>query len=369
MAAQPSRAPRTRIQGVELGPYGAGFEVQTERPRPAANAAADGTARRGLAIWYPAVPGSRGTGMTSLDYRLLPHGEVGGAERTRLIDEHVEPLLSSRHVGIVPLSRAQAFDALQSGGIAVRGAPSAAGRFPVVMLFGGAYYLATTAEMLATRGFVVCVGFRLATPSTAPWDFPTYVENSVRDGEWAVEELRRRGNADLSRIGAFGHGGGGLHALLFAMRNSGVAALVNIDSGNFSSRTEPSKLPSYSPARQRAPYLYIATADTRKTQDLFADFTAMTGSDRYEVILQDPAVRHHDLSDVGRAVTEPLQIRGEAQAVVQRAFVTVQELVARFFAAQLRSGPERPDALGAWMQQHSATRAYAVQLHPRREQN
>ncbi len=360
LASQPSR---TRASGIALGPYAAGFEIRTGLDRTRPVAPNGGGMRMGLAIWYPARPGSAGTAMTSLDYRLLPHGEVSAAERTRLIGGEVEPLLASPHVGIVPQSRTQALDGISSGGIAVRGAPHADARFPVVMLFGGPYYLATTAETLATRGFVVCAPFRFAGQSNeSGWEFPRYMENSVRDGEWALEQLQQVASVDGSRIGALGHGGGGLQALLFAMRNARVTALANIDAGNFSTRTEASKISLYKPRLQRSPYLYIATPGTRKGQDLFSDFLAMSASDRYEVILQEPAVRHHDLSDLGRAVTEPLQIRGEPQAAVQQAFVAVQDLLAHFFDSQLRREPESRDALAAWME-HRSSLSYRVELH------
>ena len=44
----------------------------------------------------------------------------------------------------------------------------------------------------------------------------------------------------------------------------------------------------------------------------------MTFSDQFEVALNDAVVRHHDLSDYGRAVTAPMAIRGTPQAEVQQ---------------------------------------------------
>jgi hypothetical protein len=92
----------------------------------------------------------------------------------------------------------------------------------------------------------------------------------------------------------------------------------------------------YSPRLMRAPYLFIATADTKKGLDLFDDFWAMKFSDRIVVILERPGLRHHDLSDLGRAVTAPMGIRGETQAEVQAQYAGVQEMVVRFL--EERSG-------------------------------
>ena len=87
----------------------------------------------------------------------------------------------------------------------------------------------------------------------------------------------------------------------------------------------------------RAPYLYIATAATRRSQDQFEDFQRMTFSDRYEVVLERPTLRHHDLSDAGRAVTAPLGIRGEAAAEVQQSYVELHEMIFRALPSDTRT--------------------------------
>src|SRR5688500_13460399 len=122
--------------------------------------------------------------------------------------------------------------------MAVRGARPAAGRFPVVVILGGQYYLATTAEILASHGFLVAAPFRFVDQANdiGTPQFTWYLENSVRDADWALRELDAHPQADLRSIAALGHGGGGIQAMLLAMRSRRVAALANIDAGNFSAR-------------------------------------------------------------------------------------------------------------------------------------
>jgi pimeloyl-ACP methyl ester carboxylesterase len=84
----------------------------------------------------------------------------------------------------------------------------------------------------------------------------------VTDAEWGLEELRADPRAGVGDVSALGHGGGGLQAMLFAMRNPTVNAVVNIDAGNFSTRSQPRSIPFYNPRLMRAPYLFIVTADT-----------------------------------------------------------------------------------------------------------
>jgi hypothetical protein len=155
-------------------------------------------------------------------------------------------------------------------------------------VFGGPYYLSSTAEMLASHGFAVAAPFRFKTQPNeiGSDDFTWSVENSVRDGEWAWNELRRMDGVDTALVSVLGHGGGGLQSLLFAMRNLGVAAILNIDAGNFSTRTEAARVPFYRPRLLRSSYLYVATAETRKAQDQFEDFLDMPFSRRFELTLQ-----------------------------------------------------------------------------------
>jgi hypothetical protein len=350
----------TRLRGVNVGPHAVGFDVRTGLdPTRRINASDDGT-RIGLAFWYPASS-TDGALIHGLDYRLLAfHQPLSDAERRRFAEDEAYAAMGWRHIGIVPMDRTQALATLSAPGIAVRRAPRVAGRFPVIVVLGGQYYLSTTAEMLASHGFVVAAPFRLndvsneiGTPS-----FTGYIENSVRDAEWALNELRGFENADLSRVGAIGHGGGGIQALVFTMRNTNVRMLVNIDAGNFSARSRAQEITFYSPRLVRVPYLYIATTDTRKGQDKFDDFMAMRFSDRIEVTLHDPAVRHHDLSDLGRPVTAPQGIRGESQAQVQQAYVDIQDMTVRFFKAH--GGDRRGEDVAGYLRERGPARSFTV---------
>jgi len=151
---------------------------------------------------------------------------------------------------------------------------------------------------------------------------------------------------DAARVAALGHGG--FQALLLAMRSRNVSAIVNIDAGNFSTRTNPGQLSVYRPGGLRVPYLYIATAQTRATQDLFDDFLKMAASDRFEIVLQAAALRHHDLSDLGRGVTA-IGIRGDAQPQVQASYATAQRLIVRFLDDGWSSDPRNHAEFLAWL--------------------
>ena len=357
----------TRLAGIDLGPYAVGFEVSITRDPTRRINATDAGTDVALAMWYPAAKDERGgDAMTALDYRLLELGsEVTQADRRRYAEDEAALAVAVRHIGIVPLTQAQALASLDTAGIGRRGLTRATGRFPLVLVFGGPYYLSSTAEMLASHGFAVAAPFRFKTQSNeiGSDDFTWSVENSVRDGEWAWNELRRMDGVDAAQVSVLGHGGGGLQSLLFAMRNPSVAAIANIDAGNFSTRTEAARVPFYRPRLLRSPYLYVATAETRKAQDQFEDFLGMPFSRRFELTLQASGIRHHDLSDIGRAVTEPLRLRGDAQAAAQAGYATVQETLVRFFQAAV-AGEDGLRAFEGWVTDTTrASGVYTVTVH------
>jgi hypothetical protein len=360
----------TRLSGLRLGPHAVGFKVESAIDPTRGINLRDGGTRIGLALWYPALSArERAEAVSALDYRLLEFFHpLPPAARDAYEQEEAAALLAWRHVGIVDMTTAQARASLRTAGIAVRGARRAHGRFPVVMILGGRYYMSSTAEFLASHGYLVAAPFRYADQSNevGTEQFTWYVENSVRDAEWALDRLRSDGGADVTAVSAVGHGGGGMLAMLFAMRNRGVGGLVNIDAANFSQRSRPRDIPYYSPRLVRAPFLYIATAETKKGLDLFEDFAAMTFSERYDVTLQNPELRHHDLSDLGRAVTAPLAIRGAAGSAVQRDYALVHDITLRF----LQRRTERPAdqaSFGEWLESAAGAAGHTVAVHGRVE--
>jgi hypothetical protein len=356
----------TRWRGVRTGSHGVGFDVRVGVDLERRINATDPGTRLGIAIWYPATRGATASALTTLDYRLLTTGQRSGATERRTIEEdEIAALMAWRHVGIVELTRDQAQASLGTGGMATRAAPAASGRFPVVVILGGQYSLATTAEILASHGFLVAAPFRFVDQANeiGTRQFTWYLENSVRDAEWALRELEAHPQADLRSIASLGHGGGGIQALLLAMRNRRITAVANLDAGNFSTRSRARDVPFYSPRLTRVPYLYIATANTRKGQDLFEDFVAMKFSERYEVVLETPDLRHHDLSDLGRGVTAPLSIRGPNQPAIEQAYALSHEMLVRFLKEQ-GAHPADGGSFAGWLRGQAAPGHVSVTLHP-----
>lgn len=321
--------------GLPAAPHAAGFRLERTVDRLRHIDARTSGTPLGLAIWYPARPAS-GTPLTQMDYRLLARAQTpNAAEVAALLDEQARMMVAWRHVGIVPLTLDQARAALRAPGRAVRGATPVEGRFPLIVILGGPYYLSTTAEFLAANGNIVVapVRFEDVANEVPALSYQASVENAVRDAEWALHVLSSHPAVDSTRISALGHGGGGMQALMLAMRNRSITAVANVDSANFSQRTNPSQLPFYSPRALRVPYLNLLTAATKRSSDLYADFEAMRFSRRYEVVLREEDLRHHDLSDIGRGVTAALGLRGDPANMVLRTYANVQTMLAGFYRA------------------------------------
>jgi len=343
------------------GPYGVGFRFErSDDPTRNPDSSHAGTPL-GLALWYPAaLTESKAGFVTQLDYRLLEYSTpLDASAQQEYVDEQAAMMVAWRHIGIVPLTMEQARESFGASGHAIRDAAHAGGKFPVVVILGGQWYLSTTAEFLASHGYLVvaCVRFQDVRSEIPSSDFRRFIESSERDAEWALAELWRDPAADMSRVTALGHGGGGLQALLLAMRDRQVTAVASIDAAIFSSRTNPGQLIFYDPRLMRVPYLNILTADTRRQSDQYDSFEKMKFSRRYEVVLEDGELRHHDLSNAGRAVSSSLAIRGEAQNRVLKTYADVQAMLLQFLEANRRqeSGP-----FTQWLQSLGSGAEYTV---------
>lgn len=352
---------------IQPGPHSVGFRLQRSVDLSRTINTAEKGTTLGIAIWYPATAKSSPpmAAMTQLDYRLLEFSKpLDAPARQAFLESEAGQMAAWRHIGIVPLGIDQPRTSLDAQGRAVRNAIRAPGRFPVVLVLGGPWYLSTTAEILASHGLLVVAPVRFSDERN---DIPTlrfqgWIERCLRDAEFVLVELARDPNADTANISVLGHGGGGMQAMLLAMRNRSIRAVANIDAGNFSNRSSLDDLVLFHRRLVRVPYLYIVTADTRRSADRYAEFENMRLSRRYEVILENPDLRHHDLSNAGRAVSASLRIRGTAQESVLSTYANVQEMLIRFLDTHGRPAPVGVEPFTGWLRNLGASGGYAVTI-------
>jgi len=227
---------------------------------------------------------------------------------------------------------------LDATGIAVRDAPAAKGRFPLVLYFHTeASSQGIQCEYLASWGFIVA-----STPVAGTFEQDIDVgisgaETEARDLEFARAKVASRiPGIDRSVLGVVGMSFGGISEFLFAERHPEVAAMVSLDGGaaTSSGAVLVRQSPYFELARLRAPILHLYQPDG-------ADLELLEGL-RYadRTFGSFPNLRHKDFSGSGFFENISAEIRGK-NAARQAGRKRVCELMARFLLVNLRGDPER----------------------------
>jgi dienelactone hydrolase len=199
-----------------------------------------------VSVWYPA--GDGGAAMTLRDY-------------------YDEPAASS-YAGFLAGAgfRASDIDAMFGAAMAARrNAPRLDGPFPVILIAQGnaqaAADQAVLAEYLASHGYVVATtpSPMIAMPMTREDEVGPFAERQAVDLLDALTLLATWPSANLSRVGVVGHSFGARAALLVAMRDARVRALVSLDGGIGTATASASFMsaPSFDASKAEAPILHF----------------------------------------------------------------------------------------------------------------
>jgi hypothetical protein len=192
-----------------------------------------------VCVWYPA----KKTDAKPMEYRQyldVPAGEAVIAAFVKRLSRHVVNAVSEGTVGKEPDKRTPAetaaFDRfLATRTFAVKDAPPAEGRFPVVLhhpgLGGVSDDNSVLFELLASHGYVV---FSSAYPNyyVQGVRIGSDLHTSFRDLEFLSRYARELPFADADRLGAMGHSWGATAVLHWAaLPDSPLRAFVTLDSG------------------------------------------------------------------------------------------------------------------------------------------
>lgn len=195
-----------------------------------------------IQIFYPAMPSAKAAGMTYGEYLDLKSDTPAAttvSESLRFRNHAVHNYFLDLYLKEQKNGLYEKLLKLQAA--AVRNALGAKGKYPIIIFAGGASHSTDENvvlwEYLASHGYIV--GFIPAT-GTSSADFrPSSgdfradaigLETETRDLEFLLEDMRRMPFAEPNRIGAMGYSYGGQAALLLAMRNSDIDAVVGLDS-------------------------------------------------------------------------------------------------------------------------------------------
>ena len=250
-----------------------------------------------IAVWYPASKSSSSKPMLYRDYI-----ESGAPQKFEKVGEFLEQ--RDRTIAKLSVPAARLDDLMASSVSAVRDAPPADGRFPLVVYFPGAndsqdLNVFVLAEYLATRGYVVASVSLLGMNEEKP-DQPisaTGIELGIRDGEFAWSLLRSQTFVDPEKLAAMGHSLGAIQSAALASRNANVSAVIGMDGTyGFAQGTKfLTGFYSYSPRNFSAALLDLRrdANQGRATLDL-SPVEAMAFSDRTLITLD--SMHHSDFT-------------------------------------------------------------------------
>lgn len=298
-----------------------------------------------ISVWYPAVPDAHARQIHFADY-VRPAGP-------KEFDE-LNGIIEAREKGS-SVYNARWADVLPTFVNAYADATPAPGRFPLVLYAGSLNSTETTtvfvaAEFLASHGYVVAT-----VPALGPTDEETEQgqkaadrERVVQDLEFAWSVLRGQADVDETKVGVFGKSLGGVEALIFAMRNANVSAVVGLDATYGFKGLEKilSDMPDYAPRRMRAAFLDIRRDwdDPGSVLNLSAEH-AFHYSDRSFVTVRN--MNHFDFDSDAMIAFElqlpigPTEIAnpGRTRETAHRGYQNVCRMLLDFFDDKLKGEP------------------------------
>lgn len=356
VALTAAAADRSKLWGnLEPGPYDVGFKVieTYDHSRPYRHARdLEGRPRSGerarpmqISIWYPAAKTSQPR-MKFADYVAL----VASQDDFHPTDA-AKRAAPDIFFGLFPetqqLTAAQRAQWLALDTAAVRNAaPVPNQKFPFIVwsLFAPALEHVSP-EYLASHGYVVATMPRLGTTAGINNVEALDQDTKSRDIDFIIDELSRFAPADIHRLGITGFSAGGRWALIEAMRNPDLRAIVSLDSVmlfNDNGGKAMEANPVWDLQRVRVPILHMIRHEW-VPQEHTDWWPALRLSERTYFDFTDPALEHLDFESAGYGATV-VGGRAAKAAPVAAAFDAFNRYTLAFFDLHIK-GDEKARAL------------------------
>ena len=182
-----------------------------------------------ICVWYPAVVAADGVPVVISDYAFSPPDDMRQyAFLARIQNREIaflHAILGNNQVAVL--------EALATDMKAVRGADPADGTFPLLVYHSdfnrGIAENAVLFEYLASHGFVVATTHSFGPSAVTAEPTAAALETLVSDMEYVIAEARDMDFVDPDKLGVFGYRAGGLAAMLLAMRNHNVDAVLGLE--------------------------------------------------------------------------------------------------------------------------------------------
>jgi Chlorophyllase enzyme len=282
-----------------------------------------------VCVWYPAAAAPDTAPLRRGGYLELPPGDGRLAPFARALQAYARGIVAGELLDDEPDAAAEAALAalLAEPAAAVRDAPPAGGRYPLVLYhagYGSSYEdNALFAERLASHGYVVA-GSAYQQADGASFNIDAH-DGSLRDLDALVRELSARPDVDASHLALAGHSGGAQTAFRAQARpQSAFDALIILDTtqdywaaSNPRWTHPPDALAA--PERFRAPML--VTTGREATFDLVDRLSA---ADRWYLTFRE--LGHNEFIEQGQQTAELAARRaGPEAATTAQAARTARE--------------------------------------------
>ncbi len=226
---------------------------------------------------------------------------------------------------------------------AIKDAPGAAGKFPLIVYAPGASGTSienpVLCEFLASHGYIVA-----AMPSMGAYSRNASIDLTgfyayMQDIEFVMGYMHRFPHVDPDRLALIGFSMGGSAAILVQMRNFDIDAVVYLDTGIIFPIVESWFRPSnyYNPADLRAAQLYLTRADAPDMNLNFLD--SIPYADSYSLLF-DGGYRHVDFISNGIFTGVVPGYRPEKVKNAQPLFEFISNYSLQFLKAYVNKDPQ-----------------------------
>jgi predicted dienelactone hydrolase len=324
----PAQQPAT---GLAAGPWAVGFSriARADSSRPLAS----GDPRPlDIGVWYPA----RTRGSSRLTLRsYFPPPDTESSALAAFLTAHGAPDTAVAAWLDAPM-------------LATADPAPSGGRFPLVLLAQGngqsAPDQAPLAEYLASHGYIVATApspMRISGPLADEASVGARAEEQALDLAFVRTTVDARTDVAPGLVGVVAHSFGARGALLLAMGDSSIAALVSLDGGigTATARASLEGAPSFDARAARAPILHIyERLDSFMAPDLGL-LHSLGPANRWTI--EAPSLHHHHFTDLGAAAIGHPSLRPAlgASAETARAYASVAQVTLAFLDAYVRRDP------------------------------
>ncbi|TGD83218.1 alpha/beta fold hydrolase [Hymenobacter wooponensis] len=286
-------------------------------------------------VWYPAQKG--GTPIRYADYVRSEATD----ENFTLAEAEADAFLASKRQWFdAKVGPKQAQALLNQRMWAVRNAPAAAGKFPVVIYAAGgggtAYENADLCEYLASQGYLVLASRNLGTRTRTLNIDEQGLESTARDIEFLLAYAQTLPQADMAHIAVVGWSWGGLANALVASQDSRVKALVSFDGTQQREFAQ-----AVSRTQLNVPWLYVQrrpesvrelSANGMETSSILLNEAKY--ADLYHVVMNP--MEHPDFMSLGLRAAQQQLSKDYSRAEVEKAYYWTCQYTLHFLNANLK---------------------------------